>query len=69
MVNEERKARMVDALKEQCSECKLGLKPVGPKSGCEVRKKLVIDQSDVAWKNKHMFFDGGGTCKMFKQKR
>lgn len=62
----EKLARNVDNLKKQCEECKLGKKDIGPRSGCEVRKKLVIDQSEVAWKHKHLFFDDKGKCKMFK---
>ncbi len=54
------------SLKEQCDQCKLGAKPIGPKSGCEIKKKLVIDKNEVAWKNKHLFFDKVGTCKMYK---
>jgi len=54
------------ALKEQCDGCKLGTKPIGPRSGCEVKKKLVVDKSEVAWKHKHLFFDSYGNCKMFK---
>lgn len=65
----EQKADAIDALRKQCDECKLGKKPIGPKSGCEVRKKLVIDQSEVAWKNKHLFFDNKGTCKIFKPRK
>lgn len=62
----EKLARNVDNLKKQCEECKLGKKDIGPRSGCEVRKKLVIDQNEVAWKYKHLFFDDKGKCKMFK---
>lgn len=65
----EKLARNVDRLKEQCEECKLGKKDIGPRSGCEIRKKLVIDQSEVAWKHKHLFFDGNGKCKMFQPKK
>lgn len=61
----EKLARNVDKLKEQCEECKLGKKPIGPKSGCDIRKKLVIDQSEVAWKHKHLFLKDGN-CKMFQ---
>ena len=65
----ERRADEVDALRRQCDECELGKKPIGPKSGCDVRKKLVIDQSEVAWKHKHLFFNNHGRCKMFRMKR
>lgn len=65
-IEREQRADDIDALRRQCEECKLGKKDVGPKSGCEVRKKLVIDQSEVAWKHKHLFFDKGGKCKMFQ---
>lgn len=65
----EQRADAIDALRKQCEECKLGKKEIGPKSGCEVRKKLVIDQNDVAWKHKHLFFDRSGKCKMFQPKK
>lgn len=54
----------VYALKEQCDTCKLGKKEIGPRSGCDVKKKLVIDRSEVAWKHKHLFFKQNGECKM-----
>lgn len=63
-----RHADEVDALRNQCRECRLGDKEIGPKSGCDVRKKLVIDDSKVAWKHKHLFLTGDG-CKMFKEKK
>jgi len=56
-----------DMLRRQCETCKIGDK-MGPKSGCEIRKKLIIDDSQVAWKNKHLFFDDKGKCKMYKEK-
>lgn len=65
-IEKEQRADDIDALRRQCEECKLGKKPIGPKSGCEIRKKLTIDQSEVAWKNKHLFFDDKGRCKMFR---
>lgn len=68
-IEAEKRADAIDALRRQCDQCKLGAKPIGPKSGCEVRKKLVIDQSDVAWKNKHLFFDDKGMCKMAQPKK
>ena len=55
-------------LAEQCKDCKLGQKPIGPRSGCDVRKKLVIDDNPVAWKHKHLFFDRYGNCKMWMPK-
>ena len=61
-------ATEVDRLRKQCKECKLGEKPIGPKSGCEVRKKLVIDDSVVAWKHRHLFLYEG-RCKMFQPKK
>lgn len=64
MMNKEILARKVDNLQRQCEKCMLGKKPIGPKSGCEVRKKLVVDQSEVAWKHEHLFIKDGN-CKMF----
>jgi len=65
ITNLEAREMAKDALRRQCKECKLGDK-MGPRSGCEVRKKLILDDNDVAWKNKHLFFDGNGKCKMYK---
>lgn len=62
----ERKMAKVDALQAQCSICKLGKKKIGPKSGCDIRKKLVVDRNETAWRLEHLFFDDKGMCKMFK---
>ena len=43
--------------------CKLGQKPIGPRSGCDIHKKLITDRSEVAWKHIHLFLDNGGKCK------
>ena len=53
-------------LAEQCKDCKLGQKPIGPRSGCDVRKKLVIDDNPVAWKHIRLFVENG-RCKMYKE--
>ena len=55
-----------DMLRAQCAKCKRGDK-MGPKSGCDVRKKLIIDDSAVAWKNQYLFFDDNGNCKMYQE--
>lgn len=65
----EMRADEIDALRKQCEKCKLGAKDIGPKSGCDVRYKLVMEQSEVAWKHKHLFFDSNGRCKMFQRKK
>jgi len=57
-----------DALRKQCETCKLN-KDIGPRSGCEVKKKLVIDDSSVAWRNKYLFFDDENRCKMYSEKK
>ena len=67
-IQAELRADEVDMLRRQCSECKLGAKDITPRGGCEVRKKLVIDQSEVAWSHKQLFFDDRGKCKMFQEK-
>lgn len=54
-------------IKDQCDKCKLGQKKIGPNSGCHIKKKLVVDQSTVAWKHKHLFLEDDWTCKMFQQ--
>lgn len=64
---ETRHAREVDALKEQCDKCKLW-KPNTPTKDCAVREKLVKKDSEVAWKNRHLFLSNNGRCKMFQAK-
>ena len=56
-----------DALNEQCHECKLR-RPDTPTKDCNVRRKLIVEKSPVAWKHKHLFFVGKNKCKMFKPK-
>ena len=64
----EKHAREVDRLREQCSICKLW-RPDTPTRDCDVRRKLVTYDSDVAWKHKHLFFNEPGMhCKMFQPK-
>lgn len=48
---------------EQCKTCKLGQKPIGPRSGCDIHKKLITDRSEVAWKHIHLFLGSNGGCK------
>lgn len=59
---------LVYKLADECKTCKLGQKPIGPRSGCDVRKKLVRDRNPVAWKHKHLFLDEHGGCKMWQPK-
>ena len=67
MTPEERHQMEKDNLQKQCDTCKLGGN-IGPRSGCEVRKKLIIDDSRVAWKNRYLFFDDNNQCKMYQEK-
>lgn len=60
-------AREIDALKEQCGICKL-YKPSTPTKDCDVRRKLVKEDSPVAWKHKHLFLHTNGHCKMHRPK-
>ena len=60
-------ARAVDALKAQCDVCKLN-KPKTPTKDCAVRIKLVVNDSEVGWKHKHLFLANNGRCKMFQEK-
>ena len=60
-------AREVDALREQCDKCKL-YRPSTPTKDCDVRRKLVKEDSEIAWKHKHLFMHSNGHCKMFKIK-
>lgn len=62
----ERHAREVENLAAQCNRCKLW-KPKTPTKDCDVRRKLVTQDSEVAWKHRHLFFNGN-KCKMFKEK-
>lgn len=64
-----RMTKDVYALKEQCDKCKLGDKEIGPRSGCEVKKKLVVDRNQVAWKHRKLFLDSKGVCKMYQEKK
>lgn len=57
----------VDALKQQCSICKLS-RPKTPTKDCDIKIKLTVTDSDVAWKHKHLFLHTDGHCKMFKPK-
>jgi len=59
-------AREIDSLKEQCDGCKLN-KPNTPTKDCAVRIKLVVEDSDVGWKHRHLFLEKG-KCKMFQEK-
>lgn len=59
-------AREIDILKEQCNQCKLW-RPSTPTKDCAVREKLVKNDSEVAWKHRHLFLNGL-KCKMFQKK-
>mgnify|MGYP006988837256 CR=1 FL=1 len=59
--------REIDALKAQCDICKLW-KPKTPTKDCAVREKLVQKDSEIGWKNKHLFLNTNGRCKMFQEK-
>jgi len=65
-MNKYERAAEQDRLNEQCSHCKKGGK-IGPRSGCEVRKLLLIDRNKNAWKNKHMFLEDNGRCKLYDE--
>lgn len=60
-------AREVDNLREQCERCEMN-RPKTPTKDCDVKIKLVQKDSQVAWKHKHLFFNGN-KCKMFKEKK
>lgn len=59
-------AREVDAIRQQCDICELN-RPKTPTKDCAIKHKLVINDSEVAWKHKHLFLSQGH-CKMFKGK-
>ena len=52
-------------LKGQCIECRLN-RPATPTRDCEIKKKLIDHDSQIGWKNKHLFLNERGMCKMFK---
>lgn len=57
-------------LAEQCKLCRLRRKDA-PTKDCNIHRKLVVDDSPVAWKHKHLFFENKGgvqMCKMFQGK-
>ena len=61
-------AREVDRLKQQCDVCDMN-RPKTPTKDCAIKHKLVINDSEVGWKHKHLFLHTNGHCKMFKEKR
>lgn len=56
-------------LADQCKTCKQGQKPIGPRSGCDIRKKLVQDKNPIAWKHKRLFLEDSGKCKLWKPRQ
>ena len=60
-------AREVDAVRMQCDICDLN-RPKTPTKDCAIKHKLVIEDSEIAWKHKHLFLVNG-KCKMFKECR
>ena len=62
----QQKAREIDSLKKQCAECKL-YKP-HMTTDFRIRVNLIVKDSPIAWKNKHLFFVNG-SCKMFNPKK
>lgn len=56
-----------DNLAQQCSICKRR-KPETPTKDCDVRVKLIVKDSEVGWKHKHLFLHTDGHCKMFMPK-
>jgi len=62
---DEAHAAEIDALAEQCKECRLN-RAETPTKDCEVKIKLIKHDAPMAWKHKHLFLDGHGSCKMFK---
>lgn len=61
---EEQHALEIDNLRQQCAVCSLN-KPKTPTKDCDIKIKLTVNDSSVAWKHKHLFFNGQH-CKMFK---
>lgn len=65
--NQKHKEELYD-LAEQCKLCRLRRKDA-PTKDCNVHRKLVVDDSPVAWKHKQLFFvykGGVQMCKMFQ---
>ena len=61
-------AREVDKLRQQCDVCDMN-RPKTPTKDCAIKHKLVINDSEVGWKHRHLFLNVNGSCKMFKEKR
>ena len=53
---EEIHAREMDALNDLCQTCK-SYRKGNKHDGCEIRWKLYNQDSRVAWKQRHLFFD------------
>ena len=64
-MNKFERAAEQDRLASQCKHCKKGGK-IGPKSGCQIRKVLLVDRDKNAWKNKQMFLTEQGGCKAYE---
>jgi len=60
--------RRAEKLKKQCEKCKLGNKRIGPKSGCDIRKVLVIRPYSAAWDQSELFLNPDGSCKRIEYK-
>lgn len=57
-------------LAEQCKECRFRRKDA-PTKDCNIHRKLVVDDSPIAWKHKQLFLvvkGGVQMCKMFQGK-
>lgn len=65
-VQEQKHVRELYELAEQCKQCKFR-RPKTPTKDCNIHRKLVVEDSPVAWKHRHLFlYNGGNVCKMFK---
>ena len=59
------KAELYD-LAEQCKRCRFR-RPKTPTKDCQIHRKLVVDDSPIAWKHKKLFMPDGRHCKQFQE--
>ena len=61
-------SRKADNLSRQCDTCILGNKKIGIKSGCDIKRQLVIKKFDTSWERSDTFLNQDGTCKLYQSK-
>ena len=67
-MDQQEKLKKMDALRRQCDTCKLGNKKITSHSGCDIRKQLIMDKSDLSWDRSDVFLYLDGSCKLYEPK-